>query len=139
MFEKATVVINKRGWQELISRKGPWAPGEILYPLRDNWSDRLKLVEEEEILPGISVFWVGGHTPDSQAIAVQTKKGKAIITGDVVSLYKNIELDIPIGVAENIQECYDAMKRIRKEADIILPSHDPRLEIEYPDHIIANL
>jgi len=36
----------------------------------------------------------------SQAIAVETEKGVAVFTGDVVYKYRNIEENIPIGWAD---------------------------------------
>ena len=71
----------------------------------------------------------------SQVISVETEKGKAILTGDVVFLYENIEKNIPVGLSYNLIECLDAMERIRKEADIILPGHDPKILEKFPGGI----
>ena len=83
------------------------------------------LAEDQEILPGIESFWVGGHTPGSMAYRVNTAHGKVVFAGDTVSLLANIERNIPLGVFSNRDECVAAMKKIRRKADIVLPSHDP--------------
>lgn len=135
VFPNAYIVVDHHGYEEALRRleRGLcWVPGEVIFPMRDQWQDRLILVEDQEVLPGIRAFHVGGHTPCSMAISVQTAQGKAIITGDVVSLYENIERDIPIGVYENRDEVMAAMRRIRDEADIILPSHDPKVLERFP-------
>jgi len=136
-FSNAEIFVSEKGWIEALAPKHRELIPPILFPrdvfsyLADRAWDRIHLIKsEEEILPGINVFWTGGHTVCSQAISVRTAKGMAIITGDVVLLYKNIERNIPIGVARNKVECLDAMKRIREEAKIILPGHDPE-----PEHI----
>lgn len=140
LFPNATYVVNRQGFEEALRRLetiGPWIPGEVLFPFRDELSDRVLLVEDGEVVPGIRTFWVGGHTPCSQAIAVKTSAGTAIITGDTVSVYENIEEDTPNGVRESTEECMAAMERIRREADIVLPSHDPKVLERHPGGVIG--
>jgi len=86
---------------------------------------RLVLVEDEEVLPGIESFWVGGHTPGSMAYRVNTAYGKAVLTGDTISLLGNFERNAPLGIFSSLDECIAAIKKIREKADIVLPSHDP--------------
>jgi N-acyl homoserine lactone hydrolase len=138
LFPDATIVISRSGFEEALRREAPWVPGEVLFPLRDEWRDRVRLAEDEDVIrEGISVFHCGGHTPCSQAVVVSTKKGKAVITGDVVSLYRNLEGDGPIGVAEDLDAVRRAMERIRSEADIVIPSHDPAVMERHPGGVIG--
>jgi len=140
LFPNARIVADRIGYEEALRRldKGLcWVPGEVIFPMRDQWQDRLILASDQEVLPGLRAFHVGGHTPCSMAISVQTDSGEAVITGDVVSLYANIERDVPIGVYEDRFEVMAAMRRIRAEADIIIPSHDPRLLKRFPDGTIG--
>lgn len=130
LFPNAKLVVDRFGYEEALRRLDIgkcWVPGEVIFPMRDEWQDRMVLVNDQEVLPGIRAFHVGGHTPCSMSVSVQTERGKAIITGDVVSLYENIEKDIPVGVFEERAEVMSAMARIRREADIVLPSHDPKV------------
>ena len=102
--------------------------------LASDYGARVHLTDgEEEILPGISVFLAGGHTPGSQVIKVGTKSGNAVLAGDVVFNYRNIDEDIPVAFNSNLEECLLAMKRIREEADIILPGHDPAVLERYEE------
>jgi N-acyl homoserine lactone hydrolase len=135
LFPSARIVADRAGYEEALRRleRGLcWVPGEVIFPMRDQWQDRLELVRDHEVLPGIRAFHVGGHTPCSMAISVRTRAGRAVITGDVASLYENIERDVPIGVYENRDEVMAAMRRIRAEADIVLPSHDPKVLERFP-------
>lgn len=130
MFPNARIVVDRTGYQEALRRLEVgkcWVPGEVMFPMRDQWCDRMVFVGDEEVLPGIRTFHAGGHTPCSMCVSVRTRAGRAVITGDVVSLYENIERDVPIGVYESRGEVMAAMSRIRTEADIVLPSHDPRV------------
>jgi N-acyl homoserine lactone hydrolase len=145
LFPRAKIVVSKRGWLATLAPKHLEMVPDILFPrdvlgyLASQARDRLILAEddEREIAPGIGAFYVGGHTMCSQAIRVNTVKGTAVLTGDVIFLYENVEKDRPVGLNLNLAECYDAMAKIRKEADIIVPPHDPELLKRYPDGNIA--
>lgn len=63
---------------------------------------------------------------------VDTNKGQAVITGDAIFLYENLESNIPIGLTTNIFESMDAMEQIRK-ADIVLTMHEPKVLERYPN------
>jgi len=128
LFPNAKIVVDKIGYDEALRRLETgkcWAPDEIVFAMRDEWQNRMMFVRDNEVLPGIKAFHLGGHTPCSMGISVRTEAGRAVITGDVVSLYENIEKDIAVGIYEDRAELMAAMRRIRTEADIILPSHDP--------------
>lgn len=102
-----------------------WCDARIRSALTERMRDRVRPCGDEEVLPGIRTLCIGGHTPGSMAISVCTRQGRTVLTGDTVSLLANIERDIPIGVRERDDDLRAAMRRIRAEADVILPSHDP--------------
>ena len=126
-YKNAKVYIGRREWEGATSAAPTWGHGRIMHEFSNNpdCRSRLVLVEDEEILPGIDSFWVGGHTPGSTAYRINTAHGKVVLAGDTVSLLANIERNIPLGVYSNRDECMSAMKKIRRKADIVLPSHDP--------------
>jgi N-acyl homoserine lactone hydrolase len=135
-FTNARIYIGKREWELATANdcKGSWGHGRIMFMLRDKpeWNKRLVLVEDQEILPGIESFFVGGHTLGAMAYRVNTAFGKAVLTGDTVSLLANIEKDIPVGVRMDLEQCEVGMKKIREKADIVLPSHDPATVDRWP-------
>lgn len=142
LFPNAKIVLSKKGLIDTISSEflemvpHPLFPRDVIAYIINEARDRLILAEDGEVVDGISVFWIGGHTMCSQAVKVKTKNGIAVLTGDTVFLYENIEKNIPVGLNVNLKECYAAMKRIKKEADIIIPSHDPKVLERYPSGII---
>lgn len=129
LFPRAKVVLTKRA---LEAAQGP------LDSYSKGWRERLLVVRDfEEFLPGVSLFWIGGHSPCSQAISVETRRGRAVICGDTVFLYRNIEEMRPIGGAYSIEECMEAMSRIREVAEIVLPGHDPNILRRFPGGIVG--
>ena len=109
----------------------------FLEHVKDAFPSRIHFsTNEEEVVPGIRVFRVGGHSPCSQAVVIRTAKGKAMLCGDTIYLYENLEKGIPVGHSV-VPESLEAMRRAREEADIILPGHDPKVLEEHPDGRIA--
>ena len=133
-YKNARVYIGRKEWEGASSAAPSWGHGRIMQELTNNpvWKQRLMLADDQEILPGIESFWVGGHTPGSMAYRVNTANGKVVLTGDTVSLLANLERNIPIGVFTNHAECVAAMQKIRRIADIVLPSHDPATLNRWP-------
>lgn len=135
-FTNAKIYIGRREWEMATANgcRGSWGHGRIMFMLRDKpeWNKRLMLVEDQEILPGIDSFFVGGHTLGSMSYRINTAHGRAVLTGDTVSLLANIEKDIPVGVRMDLEQCKAGMRKIRERADIILPSHDPTTTDRWP-------
>lgn len=75
--------------------------------------------------PGIDLIRVGGHTPGSQMVLVETAQGKALITGDVLPFARNYEANVPNGILVNLMDSIAALSRIRQmKPAIIYPGHD---------------
>lgn len=89
---------------------------------------------DREILPGIDVIHTPAHTDGGLSVAVDTAKGRAIITGFCVIMenfeppieIKAMEMAvIPPGTHVSTYESYDIMLKIKEMADILLPLHEP--------------
>jgi len=81
---------------------------------------------DANILDGIDVIFSPGHTVGGQSVAINTSKGKAIITG-LCCNDKNFPATGPAiapGVHINVIEAYDSMQKIKEMADILIPLHD---------------
>jgi len=115
------------------------SPHPILAPTykRDLLKDvKLTLVRGPyEVVPGIELIPVPGHTPGTQAVAVDTAHGKAVITG-FCCLRENFEPPeevreflpvIPPGIHLNAVDAFESALRIKGLADIIIPMHDTTL------------
>ena len=92
------------------------------------------IVKDREIVPGIEVIHTPVHTDGGLSIAIDTVKGKAIITGFCVIMenfeppveIKAMEMEvIPPGTHVNTYQAYDIMLKIKEMADILIPLHEP--------------
>ncbi len=127
LYTKAGVYIGKKEWEGATAAAPSWGHARVLREFTSNIQcrERLVLVEDQEVLPGVESFWIGGHTPGSMAFCVNTAYGRVVLTGDTVPLLANFERNVPPGIFSDLEECRAAMAKIRSRADVVLPSHDP--------------
>ncbi len=104
-------------------------PDDVAAFVRCNYEGRVRFVDgEAEIVPGVRVHHVGGHTAGMQIVSVQTARGTAVLTSDASHYYANYEQDRPFNTLHDLPGTYRAFERIRELAgtpDLIVPGHDP--------------
>lgn len=126
-FERARVIVSRRGWDSALHERHPWFDTysqEILDHMAD-LGDRLVLVGEEETVDDdVAVRWLGGHSPCSQAIALPTTAGATVFAGDLVPLGENWERRLPTGHFQNLREVAAAYEYF-EAFDAVVPGHDP--------------
>ena len=127
-FPNARIICQKAEY-EWMTGAHHWDVG---YP---NWfysrvidhKDSIELVKGDiDLLPGLSVKALGGHTPGSQMAVVETEDGMAAIPGDNIMSFDNIEKNIPIGLFYNLKACVDSLDYVRTLDARCFPSHDWR-------------
>jgi glyoxylase-like metal-dependent hydrolase (beta-lactamase superfamily II) len=133
LFSNARICISKRGWiedfhapkYEMHIPRRLCIPDDSLHYLEIRAPDKLRLLEDEdEILPGLKALWTGAHHRSSMAYTVGTSAGQ-LVASDCFFKYRNVEEMQPLGIMESLEECMQAYKRIKAEADILLPLYDP--------------
>jgi len=85
-----------------------------------------------EIVPGIEVVPVPGHSPGAQAVVVATDQGNAVISG-FCCMRENFEPPLEVreafpvlapGIHTNAMDAFDSVQRVKGLADILIPQHD---------------
>jgi glyoxylase-like metal-dependent hydrolase (beta-lactamase superfamily II) len=82
---------------------------------------------DAEIVPGVRVIGTPGHSPGHQSVVVETAGGRYCIAGDAVMWFENLERRVPPGYHVSTLECMQSISRIQREADHVLPGHEPKL------------
>jgi glyoxylase-like metal-dependent hydrolase (beta-lactamase superfamily II) len=145
LFRNATVCISRRGWIEdfqapfyhlHVPRHLRIPPDVNHYLQNEGWEKVRLLGDEEEIVPGIKVFWAGVHHRSSLAVCVETASGNVVLT-DCFFKYGNLEDKRYLGVMESMMEADAIWARIRKEAAIAASIYDPEVFRRYPGGLIA--
>jgi len=118
-FQRAIYEVNRPG------HKPPWV--HIL-------GRYVALEGDADIMPGISVVVLPGHTSGSQGVLVDTASGPHLLAGDLVPLRENWPGDgtrIPNGNHTDLYACERSFRRLATLVDTlgatVVPSHDPRV------------
>jgi glyoxylase-like metal-dependent hydrolase (beta-lactamase superfamily II) len=102
---------------------------ELVAVVRLHFHGRLGLCEgRQEIVPGITVHHVGGHTMGSQIVQVETARGTAVIASDAAKLYRNFSEEIPQPRSHSVSDQisgYKLIKHLATAEELIIPGHDP--------------
>lgn len=95
--------------------------------------DRIQILEGDyQIEPGVRLIQIGGHTPGTMVVVIDTDQGRVALAGDIMYNYKNLELNWPTGSFWSLQDLMSGYDRLHQEADIIVPGHDWEFNKRYP-------
>jgi len=90
---------------------------------------------DEELAPGISVHFVGGHTMGLQMVRVWTKRGWVVLASDASHLYANMEQVRPYPIVYNVADMLAGHQRayaLASSPQHVVPGHDPLVLKRYP-------
>jgi glyoxylase-like metal-dependent hydrolase (beta-lactamase superfamily II) len=96
-----------------------------------NYANRIRIVEgEREVLPGLRVHRVGGHTAGLQIVTVNTARGPVVLTSDASHFYHNVENRHPVQIITSLPEMLEGFETIHTLAGpqkLIVAGHDPQV------------
>lgn len=88
-----------------------------------------------EIVPGIEVHHIGGHTKGLQAVRVKTARGWVMLASDASHFYAHVEQERVFPIVYNVAdllEGYDTLRKLASSPQHIVPGHDPLVMARYP-------
>jgi glyoxylase-like metal-dependent hydrolase (beta-lactamase superfamily II) len=99
-------------------------------------SGRVDYVDgDREIVPGVRVHHVGGHTPGTQIVSVETSKGTVVLASDSAHLQHHVDHDCPANLVTNLPEmyaAYDTIRALASSPELVIPGHDPATFARFP-------
>jgi glyoxylase-like metal-dependent hydrolase (beta-lactamase superfamily II) len=90
---------------------------------------------DEELAPGVSLHFVGGHTMGLQMVRVWTRRGWVLLASDATHYYANMERELVYPFTFNVCDVLEGYARARNLAEFpshIIPGHDPLVMKRYP-------
>lgn len=131
MYKNATFIVQKTELAAAFDphpiQKASYLPKETLKGLN------FEIVEgDTQIVEGVKVLFTPGHTLGGQSVVVHTSRGKVIISG-LCTIRDNFEPPeqvrhlMPVitpGHHLDAREAFTSLKRIKEEADIVIPLHE---------------
>src|SRR2546422_238524 len=105
-----------------------------------NYASRVRIIDgDRQVLPGIGVHRVGGHTAGLQIVTVQTRRGTVVLTSDASHFYRNVETRQPVQIITSLPEMLAAFETIHALAGaerrlprpvLAAPRRKPTLSLE---------
>ncbi|MGB0439523.1 MAG: N-acyl homoserine lactonase family protein [Paracoccaceae bacterium] len=88
-----------------------------------------------QVVPGVRVHRLGGHSRGLQVVAVDTAEGPLVLASDASHYYENFMTGklFPIVVdAEDMLRGFDRLTRLAGGVDRVVPGHDPQVAELFP-------
>lgn len=116
--------------------RAPFDLENMLIMLRHVYSSKVAFHDgDAELVPGLRLHRVGGHSAGLQIARVWTRRGWVVVASDASHLYANFEQRRPFPVVYNVGEMlegFDLLSRLADSPDHIVPGHDPLVMTYYP-------
>jgi glyoxylase-like metal-dependent hydrolase (beta-lactamase superfamily II) len=101
---------------------------EVVEALKLKWDGRVELVDgdAEGWQDGVDLYLTPGHTAGTMAVCLATKKGRVCYTSDAVYLYRNLEENLPLGLAIDPVAMFESFAKVRRvlRGGRLIPGHD---------------
>jgi glyoxylase-like metal-dependent hydrolase (beta-lactamase superfamily II) len=109
--------------------RAPFDLENIQSLLRYVYSDKAVFHDgDAELVPGLSLHRIGGHSAGLQVVRVWTRRGWVVVASDASHLYANFEQRRPFPIVYNVAEMlegFDLLHRLADSPEHIVPGHDP--------------
>jgi glyoxylase-like metal-dependent hydrolase (beta-lactamase superfamily II) len=116
--------------------RGAYEVEDVVGMVRRVYAGRVRFHEgDAELLPGLSIHLIGGHTMGLQAVRVATRRGAVVLASDASHFYANMEQTRPFPIVFSVADMVAGYERLRSLAaspEHIIPGHDPLVMQRYP-------
>lgn len=109
---------------------------DVLRMVQHVYDGRVRFHEgDAELVPGLSVHLIGGHTLGLQVVRVHTTRGWVVLASDASHYYRNMDEKRPFPVVADVGAMAEGWRRLQRLADSpahVVPGHDPEVLRRYP-------
>ena len=123
-------------WMSHAHCRLPFEAEDVVAMVRRIFSGRTVFHDgDEELSPGLSLHYVGGHSMGLQILRVNTRRGAVVLASDAAHYYANLERGLPYPITYNVAEVMEGYRRAYALADSpahVIPGHDPLVLARYP-------
>lgn len=138
LFPKAKILVQRK---ELAYAISPAPTQNVVYeigiagvtpPWIKSLNNMVAVEGEVDVIPGVRLIPLPGHSPGLQGVLVDTEKGKYLLASDLVYFYQNLRCnnlvkDIVPTQHIDVETCLKSLALAQRIADVVLPGHDPEL------------
>ncbi|OGA68754.1 MAG: MBL fold hydrolase [Betaproteobacteria bacterium RIFCSPLOWO2_12_FULL_65_14] len=116
--------------------RGAFDVEDVVGMVRRVYEGRVRFHDgDAELMPGVSLHLVGGHTMGLQVVRVATRRGAVVLASDASHFYANMEQVRPFPIVWSVGAMVDGYRRLHELAESpahIIPGHDPLVMQRYP-------
>ncbi|PLZ01740.1 MBL fold hydrolase [Burkholderia sp. WAC0059] len=116
--------------------RAPFEADDVVQAVRGLFDGRMCLLDgDSELLPGITLHRMGGHTPGLQVVRVSTARGHVVLASDAAHYWDNLRARRPFPIVASVPDMLDAHGKIESLADgpmHVIPGHDPLVRTVFP-------
>jgi len=116
--------------------RAPFDVENVLEMVRQVYAGRAVFHDgDTELVPGLNLYRVGGHSAGLQILRVWTRRGWVVLASDASHLYAHFQGGRIFPVVYNVGEMlegYQLLYRLADSPDHIVPGHDPLVMKLYP-------
>ncbi len=114
----------------------PFEAEDVVAMVRKVYQGRVAFNDgDDQIVPGVTVHRIGGHSKGLQAVRVSTRRGPVVLASDASHLYAHFETGRVFPIVDSISEVlegYGTLRRLAESDAHIVPGHDPMVVQRYP-------
>jgi glyoxylase-like metal-dependent hydrolase (beta-lactamase superfamily II) len=114
----------------------PFEADDVVAMVRKLFAGRLVFHDgTDEIVPGVTVHLIGGHSKGLQSVRVKTRRGFVVLAADASHLYAHLDSGRIFPLTYNVAEVadgYDTLRKLASSPDHVIPGHDPLVLQRYP-------
>ena len=107
----------------------PFEAEDVVAMVRKVFAGRVAFHDgEDEIVPGVTVHHIGGHSKGLQSVRVKTQRGYVVLAADAAHLYAHLESGRIFPLTYNVGEVvegYETLKKLATSPDHIVPGPRP--------------
>ena len=114
----------------------PFEADDVVAMVRKVFAGRVEFHDgDDEIVPGVTVHHIGGHSKGLQSVRVKTRRGHVVLAADAAHLYAHLETGRVFPITYNVGEVVEGYAKLQKLASSprhVIPGHDPLVLARYP-------
>lgn len=112
-----------------------YEPEDVVSMVRLAFAGRIRFHDGSgEVVPGITVHHVGGHTRGLQVVRLLTRGGWVVLASDAAHYLENMQTGRPFPIVADVTQMVEGWKKLRQLASSehhIVPGHDPEVMQRY--------
>src|SRR5258705_4514545 len=99
------------------ARRMPFEADDVVAMVRKGFAGRVEFHDgADEIVPGVTVHHIGGHSKGLQSVRVKTRRGHVVLAADASHLYAHLESGRIFPLTYNVQEVVEGYVTLQKLA-----------------------